>query len=952
MPQFDRVDGVFTTRLPNGKSGCSYAERLIFKRNGWVFDKTTKAWTTANEDKARDLYEYAIGAALEYLDNAEAIAAEIVAASWAEDTDAEFPAPDGLNYLPFQRAGIEYAVKHNKTLVADPPGLGKSSPTDEPVLTPTGWRTVGELVVGDQVIGSSGKPTKVTGVFPQGVLKTYKVTFRDGSWSRCNNEHLWAVRDSNRRKRHQGFTVKSLKELMNRGLKTSDGKNKWDIPLVTPVEFTEKDFFIGPYTLGVLLGDGALKECSPVFSCPKGSEHTASRVESELRLDFRLKKYANPNYCTRYAISRNYKNPHSEYVAELSRLGLRCGSYDKHIPEEYFTGSTQQRLSLLQGLMDTNGSATKNRITFHSTCQRLAEDVQRIVWSLGGSANVRIYDRTHEGKPVEYQVNVKLNDLCPFSLPRKIEQWWPSHKNGPKRFIQSVELCGEHEHVCISVEAEDRLYVTRDYTVTHNTIQAIGVHNVVAASKVLVICPASLKINWMREWIKWDVHGKTVGIAESVVKRKHVLDDNGERVRDENNKLVYRTWTEHFWPDTDVVIINYDMLDPFDDKIKSITWDLMIADECHLLKTSGALRTQCVFGGQRPAKRKNGIKVRDAKTYEEICANRILFLTGTPILSRPIELWNLIRACDPKGLGSSWENYAYTYCDAEDGHFGIDASGASNLEELSRILRERFMIRRDKRAVLKELPDKTREPIILPQDKLEAPVKKEKTRVESALAQYENMLGIEDDSPFRYITMMEGLSERIAEALEKQDSEEPDLDRAVKTLSAPDQLLFTEMSAAREEVALAKVGMVADHITKLIACDEPVIAFAYHKSVISELKKRLEKAGLRVAVITGDVSTKKRQARVDGFQAGEYDVIIGNILAMGVGWTLTRARFVVFAELDWVPALMEQAEDRAWRHGQKNAVIAQYLLVDGSIEAYMAVAILEKMSIIVQALDS
>lgn len=610
MPQFDRIDGVFTTRLPDGKSGCTFDERLIFKRNGWVFDKTTKGWTTANEDKARDLGEYALGAARDFLENAEALAQAVVAASWAEDTDADFPAPEGLTYMPFQRAGIEYCVQRHKTLIADPPGLGK-------------------------------------------------------------------------------------------------------------------------------------------------------------------------------------------------------------------------------------------------------------------------------------------------------------------------------------------------------TIQAIGVHNVISAKTALVVCPASLKINWKREWEKWDVHGRTVGIAESVTKREHIIGEDGEKLRDEKGRLVYKVTTEHYWPDTDVVIINYDMLDPFDDKIKAKTWDLLVCDECHLLKTADALRTQCVLGGHRPAKRKNGKKIRDAKTYEAIEAVRMLFLTGTPILSRPIELWNLIRACDPKGLGESWEAYAYTYCGAEDGYFGVDASGATNLEELSRILRERFMIRRDKRAVLKELPDKTREPIILPQDKLEAPVKREKNRVEAALSQYEALLGIsDDDNPFRYIKMMEGLSDRIAEALALQDSETPDMDLAVKTLSAPDQLLFTEMSAAREEVALAKVGMVADHIIKLVNSDEPVIAFAYHKSVIDELRKRLEKQGLRVAVITGSVSTKKRQAAVDGFQAGDYDVILGNILAMGVGWTLTRARFVVFAELDWVPALMEQAEDRAWRHGQINAVIAQYLLVDGSIEAYMAMAILEKMEIILRALDS
>lgn len=609
MPQFDRVDGVFTTRLPDGRSGCSYDERLTFKRNGWGFDPAKRAWTTINEDKARELFEHAVGAAKEYLENAEQIAAELVAASLAEDTDTDFPSPQGLTYMPFQKAGIEYCLGRKRTLVADPPGLGK-------------------------------------------------------------------------------------------------------------------------------------------------------------------------------------------------------------------------------------------------------------------------------------------------------------------------------------------------------TIQAIGVHNVVETRSALIICPASLKINWMREWIKWDIHGKSVGIAESVLKREHATDKNGECLRDENNKLVYKTWTEHVWPETDVVIVNYDMLDQFDTQIKSRTWDLMVADECHLLKTAGALRTLCVFGGKRPASRKNGKLIRPAKTYEAIEFTRGLFLTGTPILSRPIELWNLIRACDPKGLGTSWENYAFTYCDAEEGHFGIDASGASNLEDLNRILRERFMVRRDKRAVLKELPDKTREPIILPQDKLEAPVKKEKNRVESALAKYEKILGITDDSPFRYITLMESLSDKIADAIARQDGEEPDLERAVKTLSAPDQLLFTEMSAAREEVALAKAGMVSDHIIKMAACGEPIICFGYHKSVIRELEKRLKKADLRVAIITGDVSTKRRQELVDGFQAGDFDVIIGNIMAMGVGWTLTRSRFVVFAELDWVPALMEQAEDRAWRHGQKNAVIAQYLLVDGSIEAYMAVAILEKMSIIGAALGN
>lgn len=485
------------------------------------------------------------------------------------------------------------------------------------------------------------------------------------------------------------------------------------------------------------------------------------------------------------------------------------------------------------------------------------------------------------------------------------------------------------------------------------TIQAIGVHNVVASQKVIIICPASLKVNWKREWEKWDVHGRSVGIAMSVTKREPVFDENGERMRDHNNRAMTRTWTEHEWPETDVVVINYDMLDAFDDQVKVVEWDLMICDEAHLLKTKSARRTQCILGGFRPARRKDGKKVADAKTYTPIEAERTLFLTGTPILSKPVEIWNLIKVCDRKGLGRSWEDFVFDYCGAYYDGNNLDTSGASNSEELNRLMRERFMVRRDKRAVLKELPDKTRELIMLPQDKLEAPIKREQTRIESALEAYEKLIGISDaERKFRYIKAIDDLSEKLQAALDAQDSEEPNWNAAVKSLDEPDQILFTQISEAREEVALAKVGMVVEHLRKLIDADEPVICFAYHKSVIAEIRERLEKEGVKVGVVTGAVPSNKRQQIVDDFQDGKYDVILGNILAMGVGFTLTRAWTVVFAELDWVPAMIEQAEDRAWRHGQKNAVLVQHLVVDGSIEARIALALLDKMGVIHDTLDS
>lgn len=486
------------------------------------------------------------------------------------------------------------------------------------------------------------------------------------------------------------------------------------------------------------------------------------------------------------------------------------------------------------------------------------------------------------------------------------------------------------------------------------TVQAIGVHNARPCKRVLIIPPASLKVNWAREWRRWDVHGLSVGIAMSIPKREPLFDEDGARARNPDTGVpLYETWTEHHWPDTQVVIVNYDQLETYDDQIKEQHWDLVICDEAHLLKTETTVRTMCVFGGKKKARKRDGKVVEKAKTLMPIRATCYLFLTGTPILSKPVELWTLIRACDPKGLGRSWERYTDEFCGAYEEAVGDImrrvTDGASNLDVLNRLLRERFMVRRSKTAVLKDLPPKTRELIVLPQDRLERPVKKETTRIESALAAFEELMGVKDTNPFRYI---DDICAKLQIALAAQDSEEPDWNAAVKTLSAPDQIVFTEMSAAREEVALAKVPLVAEHVHKLVESEEPVILFAYHKSVIDALVERLTKLGVRVGVITGKVPPNKRQAVVDKFQDGELDVVIGNILAMGVGFTMTRARFVVFAELDWVPALIEQAEDRAWRNGQLNAVMIQHLVVDGSIESIMAIKLLEKMGVIFEALDA
>ena len=203
------------------------------------------------------------------------------------------------------------------------------------------------------------------------------------------------------------------------------------------------------------------------------------------------------------------------------------------------------------------------------------------------------------------------------------------------------------------------------------TIQGIGISNAIPEIKnVLIISPATLKFNWLREWRKWDCKGLSVEIANA---------------------------SEEF-PETQVIILNYDIVKQFREQIDFREWDYLICDESAALKNPKAQRTQQVFGKPDRSPKKRILPIR---------AKRKLLMTGTPILSRTSELWTTVKALDPTGLGANWKFYHERYCGAFFDRYGWDVSGASHLEELNFKLK-RFMVRRLKKDVLRELPAKRR----------------------------------------------------------------------------------------------------------------------------------------------------------------------------------------------------------------------------------------------------
>lgn len=340
-------------------------------------------------------------------------------------------------------------------------GSGKAQPLTAKIQTPNGPVEMGSLQVGDTIFSDDGTLTTVEGIFPQGVVPTYRVTFRDGFSTESTADHLWNFWSTKRKV----YDTLPLQWLIDCGAKRPSGDYRTKVPLTTPVSYPKKDYVIDPYILGVLLGDGGLAGNVIILTTP--DTEIVTEVESRLPEMIKLasRQAVGCSHYTFLNATDSYRNP---FISELRRLDLRCLSYSKHVPAEYKYGSVEQRLDILRGLMDTDGSCKNNRTSFSTISPRLVDDISELVQSLGGIAIHKRMDRTASGRGIEYHVNIKM-PVNPFLLSRKADNWSPSWKNPPSRYVTNVEYIGDKECQCIKVATVSGLYLTDHYIVTHNT---------------------------------------------------------------------------------------------------------------------------------------------------------------------------------------------------------------------------------------------------------------------------------------------------------------------------------------------------------------------------------------------------------------------------------------------------------------------------------------------------
>jgi hypothetical protein len=347
---------------------------------------------------------------------------------------------------------------------------GKALCLYEQVLTPSGFKPIEDINIGDSVICPDNTVSKVIDIPFVGEDVCYRIEFVDGRVIDCSQNHLWSYEVSNRTLKpgSQRRRVATTKELLDKFTRYKETTTKYKIliPLTSAVTINSKaELPIAPYTLGALLGDGSFRGRATQITCY--DNEIIDRIKSE---GYSVTAYANMQYGV------HELGPAKRELGLYGKL-----SHEKFIPKQYLTAPIEDRYALLQGLMDTDGYSGGSKGTeYCSVSYQLAEDVRTLVWSLGGKASIRTKQGSYKDKEgvkilckAVYRVLITLPDNSRvFYLPRKIATANTKFNGGvtvPKLAIKNITPIGTQPCKCISIEHPDKLFITSNYVVTHNS---------------------------------------------------------------------------------------------------------------------------------------------------------------------------------------------------------------------------------------------------------------------------------------------------------------------------------------------------------------------------------------------------------------------------------------------------------------------------------------------------
>ena len=498
--------------------------------------------------------------------------------------------PLGLNfkydkYTPrdYQQQYIDILVNEriNKSimLVDLNTGYGKMQDLNTKIRVPNGWKRMGDIKVGDEVITEHGTKTKVTGVYPHGKKDMYKITFYDGRTARCGLEHLWYIYSASH---NRWITVNTafLIHAINRSPNKSGSTNhlRYYVPVVTPEKNEDKDFFIHPYILGCILGDGGISNGS--VNLHVHDQQIIDKIKNLIREDYELREFrpvrenGTIHYKQSIIIKDKNKTKTNKYTSELSRLGLLYKTaLEKFIPEEYLNGSAKQRWELLRGLMDTDGYVGKphpgrngsygkcGTISYATSSPKLRDTFLELVRSLGGIVSYFTKYPTYtyngvkkKGKP-SYVMTLRLKypDMCVTRTNKRAERL--THTNQYSKYfklrIDKIEKIGKMEAQCISVANSTGLYVCDNYVITHNTTIGTNALTVIDERAMILVLP-----KYVDKWISdikmyTNIQDDDICVIQGSKKIRELMNTD-------SNKLKYKVYI------ASITTMNY-MISDFED---------------------------------------------------------------------------------------------------------------------------------------------------------------------------------------------------------------------------------------------------------------------------------------------------------------------------------------------------------------------------------------------------
>ena len=770
----------------------------------------------------------------------------------------------------YQRRGLDFLSYLSSFrfggILADDMGVGKAAPLHCRVITPTGLRRFGDLQIGDAVMGRDGFTHRVAGVYPQGVLPAYRITFSDGSSTLCSDDHLWAVNSAVRKKRGLPDRVLTTNEIRSR-LYDAAGNARHYIPIAAPMHFRQTPVLpLDPYLLGCLLGDGGLTQNQIGFTT--ADEEILNQCAELLPTGTEFASLRPIQYAIRRTSGSS--NAMSAAIRDLGLNGL--GSAMKFVPSRYKTASIADRLSILQGLLDTDGSVDpkNNVVEFVSVSDQLAQDVGFLVRSLGGVARMRykaepkyMYKgERRTGKPA-YRVGISLPpEFPPFRLARKLARFTPRSKYLPTRAVVSVEYEQDCEMMCIAVDAPDKLFLLDDFIVTHNTVQVIA-HvqrrkEDEGPSPVLVIAPTSVTHTWENEIKKF-------APSLSILR----LQSGSDRAA--KYDMIH---------DYDVVVTSYALARLDAHQLERFRFRTLVLDEAQNAKNPASQIAKVVRGLQ---------------------ADHRLALTGTPVENSLRDLWAIFGFVEPGLLGSEASFRRRFELPIADGDEGAAAVLRSRLEP--------FVLRRTKEDVAKELPERTEAVIECELSALQRRLYRgiaEAAR-RDVLAKYD-----EDGAEATTVHVLAALT-RLRQVC------------AHPGLLSPEYL--------DEPEASGKFDAFIETVEEVLDGGHKVLVFSAFASMLRIMRTALDKRSIAYGYLDGSTKDRDRAVEVERFMSDDGPpVFLCSLKAGGVGLTLTAADYVVLYDPWWNPAVERQAIDRTHRIGQTRPVTAYRMVTAGSVE--------------------